>query len=88
MIREYIEKALCHATVEEMEDGDFFASIPEINGPWGSGKSEAEARAELAETLEEWIVVCLREDDDIPEIDGVSLNFGGKRWSDQVRAAK
>ncbi len=87
MITKYVEKALRHAHIEKMEDGRYFATIPGLNGVWADGNTKEGCLAALGEVLEEWLVLALRDDDELPEFDGVSLNFGGKRWSDRLRAA-
>jgi predicted RNase H-like HicB family nuclease len=80
MLTEYIEMALARARVEKMEDGRFFACIPDFKGVWADGDSSEASLKELRGVLEEWLVIALREDDTLPELSGVSLNFGGKRW--------
>jgi len=87
MITEYIDKALTRVKVKRLEDGTYFASVPELRGPWANGTTKDECLTELREVLEEWLVVSLRDDDELPEFGSVSLNFGGKRWSGQLRAA-
>jgi predicted RNase H-like HicB family nuclease len=56
---EYIKAALRRAHYEQMEDGEWFASIPGFDGLWVSGPSIEEAREHLIETLDEWIP-CMR----------------------------
>ena len=80
MLTEYIEKAMEQAEVENLENGRYFGSIPGFKGVWGDGNSREECLQLLRSTLEEWLVITLREDDEVPELVGVSLNFGGKRW--------
>lgn len=87
MLTEYLEKAMRHAVYEEMEEGEFFGHIRELKGPWAEGTTKEECQANLRQVLEEWLVLALREDDELAEIDGVSLNFGGKRWSKRLAAA-
>jgi predicted RNase H-like HicB family nuclease len=86
MLTEYIEQALTQAQVEKMEDGRFFASIPDFKGVWADGDTSEESLKELRSVLEEWLVIALREDDTLPELSGVSLNFGGKRWRRRLAA--
>ena len=81
MILEYIEKAIGGAKLEIMENGCYFASISDFNGLWADGKSKTDCLKELRAAFEEWLVVALREDEELPIVEGVSLNFGGKRWS-------
>ena len=80
MIVEYIGKAMETAQVKKTEDGRYFASIPEFKGLWADGATRKECITELQTSLEEWLIVALREDIDLPELHGTSLNFGGKRW--------
>ena len=54
---EYLRAAMRKAQFEQMEDGKWFASIPELTGLWATGASVEEARKELAETLDGWIDV-------------------------------
>ena len=84
MLLEYVEKAVGEAELEKMEDGRYFASISGFKGLWADGESKAECLRELRAALEEWLVIALREDEELPPIQGVSLNFGGKRWSNPL----
>jgi predicted RNase H-like HicB family nuclease len=87
MVIKYIEKAMRHAAIEKMEDGRYFGSIPGLNGVWADGDTKDECLTTLEEVLEDWLVLSLRDDDELPEFDGITLNFGGKRWSAQSSAA-
>jgi predicted RNase H-like HicB family nuclease len=86
MLTQYIEQALAQALVEKMEDGRYFASIPGFQGVWGDGDTSEESLKELRSALEDWLVIALREDDKLPDLAGVSLNFGGKRWRRRLAA--
>ncbi len=88
MLAVYIEKAMASAVVEKTAEGEYVASIPGISGPWASGKTRKEAKEELRSVFQEWLVLALREDEELPDLDGVSLNFGGKRWQKQPLAAR
>ncbi len=83
MIAEYVNKAMASAVVKKIGEGEYAASVPGFVGALGFGKTRKEAKDELRSVFEEWLVVALRADDDLPEVDGVSLNFGGKRWQKQ-----
>lgn len=87
MLTEYVNSAMKHATYEEMEEGGVFGHIPGLKGPWAEGATAQECETKLRQVLEEWLVLALRDDDDLPEIEGVSLNFGGKRWPKRLVAA-
>lgn len=86
VLSDYIERAMAHSCVEQLEDGSFAASIPQLPGVWADGATKQECRATLREVLEEWLVAALRDDEELPELDGVTLNFAGKRWSERSRA--
>ncbi|MDO8749701.1 MAG: type II toxin-antitoxin system HicB family antitoxin [Dehalococcoidia bacterium] len=83
MIAGYIQKAMASAVVEKIGEGEYAASVPGFVGALGFGKTRKEAKDELRDVFEEWLVATLRADDELPEMDGVSLNFGGKRWQKQ-----
>ncbi len=57
---EYIKAALRRAHYEQMEEGEWVASIPGFAGRWARGPSIEEARERLIETLYEWIPVHAR----------------------------
>jgi predicted RNase H-like HicB family nuclease len=74
------------AQVEKMEDARYFASIPDFKGLWADGDTSKECLIQLRSALEEWLVVGLREDEELPELAGISLNFSGKRWHTPLAA--
>ena len=86
MLTEYVDKAMRLAKSETMEDGKYFATIPGFKGLWADGGSRAECLNELRHSLEEWLVISLRDDEELPELSGTSLNFGGKRWQTPLPA--
>ena len=75
MIIEYCQKALERAKYKKLEDGTWFAEIPGFRGVWANGESVEECRKELITVLEEWIVLKLRDDDSIPEVDGLRVEI-------------
>ncbi|GEM_PF-621849 len=82
LLTKYIEKALSTAKVEKMEDGRYFGYLGGFQDPWADGDTKENCLEELREVFEEWLVLALREDDELPELDGLTLNFGGGRWQD------
>jgi predicted RNase H-like HicB family nuclease len=74
VLAEYIHAAMRQAHYEMMENGRFFGEIGQCPGAWGEGATLEEAREELRETLESWIVVGLRHGDRFEAIDGLDLN--------------
>ena len=74
MLIDYIRAALRHAHYELMEDGRFFATIPECKGLWAEGATVEACRDELRSTLEDWMMIKLRHGDRFEVIDGVDIN--------------
>jgi predicted RNase H-like HicB family nuclease len=54
---DYLKAARRRVRYEHLEDGEWFASIPGFPGLWATGSSVANARAQLIETLYEWLAV-------------------------------
>ena len=86
MINEYVSAAMAASIVKKMEDGRYWASIPGFEGLWADGDTRKQCLNGLNNALEEWLVIALRVDDDLPDINGISLNFGGKRWQTPLPA--
>jgi len=59
--REYLQVAMRRAKFEQMDSGEWFASIPGFDGLWVTGSTGEEARKELLEALEGWITVHTRD---------------------------
>ncbi len=55
------------------DDGTFYGSIPGFQGVWANADNLEDCRNELSEVLEEWILLHLRDNDPLPEIEGRSL---------------
>lgn len=74
LISDYIEAAMKQARYEILkDDGTYHGEIPGFDGVWSNAGSLEKCRKELEEVLEEWIVLGLRKDLPLPEIDGFSL---------------
>lgn len=75
MIFEYCQKAMEKAEYKKLDDNTWFAEISGLGGVWANGKTVEECRKELFTVLEEWIILKLRDDDPIPEIDGFTVQI-------------
>jgi predicted RNase H-like HicB family nuclease len=75
MLSEYIQKALERAQYKLLDDGTWFAEIPGFEGVWANAKTVEECRSELKEVLDEWLVLKIRDHDQIPEIEGVEIRI-------------
>lgn len=70
---EYMHAAMKHAEFEQMEDGDWYASIPGLKGLWATGQTRDEAAKELFSALDGWLEVNARIGKlPLPEFDGIS----------------
>lgn len=71
---DYVQAAMRAAQYERMENGEWFASIPQLAGIWGAGPTIEDARANLLESLPDWLDVHIKMDKrPLPEIDGVNI---------------
>ena len=76
MITEYISAALKIARYEFLpNDKVYYGEIPECNGVYATSENLEDCREELREVLEEWILVSVRENLVMPEINNISLNI-------------
>lgn len=75
MLFEYIQGALEKAEYKKLEDGTWFAEIPDFEGVWANSETVEGCRKELMEVLEEWLVLKLRDGDPIPTVKGIEIDF-------------
>jgi predicted RNase H-like HicB family nuclease len=71
---EYLKAAMTRANYEQMEDGRYFASIPNFDGLWAVGNTRDKAAHDLYQALDNWLDVHIKIGQQRPpEIDGVDL---------------
>ena len=71
MIMEYIEAALNKARYDMIKDKEpFYAEVPGLDGVYATGKTLEECRKNLAEVIDDWIVIRLRRGLSIPPLAG------------------
>lgn len=73
MITAYIDMALARARYEVLEDGSYCATVPGLRGVVAIGRGVEECRRELAEVVEEWILVRVARGLVVPKLGGVSI---------------
>ena len=73
MITKYIEKALQKARYEALKNGSFCATVPGLRGVIATGRGLEECRQELAEVVEEWILVRVARGLSVPKLGGVAV---------------
>lgn len=73
MITKYIEKALERAHYDALEDGSFCATVRGLRGVIAIGRGVEECRRQLAEVVEQWILVRVAQGLDVPRLGGVVI---------------
>jgi len=73
MITAYLDKALARARYEVLEDGTFCATVPGLRGVVALGRGVEECRRQLAEVVEEWILVRVARELDVPKLGGIAI---------------
>ena len=73
MIVKYIAGAVARAEYEHLEDGFVCATVRGLRGVIAIGRSERDARAQLSEVVEEWILVRVARGLDVPKLGGISV---------------
>ena len=74
MFAQYLDKAMQHAQIEQIEqieDGSYFGSIPGFQGIWSNAATEDASRQELREVLEGWILLQIADHTPLPTVDGL-----------------
>ena len=75
MLTEYIKAGMRKAHYEMMENGAFFATIEGFPGLWASEWTLEACREELQSVFEDWLLLALRDGDELPVLKGISLNL-------------
>lgn len=74
MLTAYIQAAMQRATYKILDDGTYFGEIPGFQGVWAGEATLEECRRILQEVLEEWLLLKLRDNEEVPELEGISLS--------------
>lgn len=74
MISRYIHQALHRAQYEQLDSG-FCATVRGLRGVIAVGRTLEDCRAQLAEVVEEWILVRVARGLAIPKLGGVSIRI-------------
>lgn len=73
MLTAYINAAMNRARYKIIDDGTYFGEVPGLEGLWANAKTLESCRNELQEILEDWLIVKLRDGDDIPRVGRIQL---------------
>jgi hypothetical protein len=74
ILSDYIAKALAGAVYEKLEDGTYAGKIPICVGVLAFGTALRNCEEELHSTLEDWVLIGLKQGHKLPVIDGIDLN--------------
>jgi predicted RNase H-like HicB family nuclease len=76
MLTNYINAALRHAHYEILtDDGSYYGDIPNFEGVYANAETLEACREELAEVLEEWILLRVSKSLPLPIVDGLELKI-------------
>ncbi|MCP6757849.1 MAG: type II toxin-antitoxin system HicB family antitoxin [Fischerella sp. CENA71] len=76
MLTKYIQAALHKAKYKILSDDDtFYGDIPGFEGVWANADTLETCREELAEVLEEWILLRVARNLSLPVVDGIELSI-------------
>ncbi len=64
-----------HAQYEMLDDKTFYGSIPGFNGVWANEPTLDACRQELQDVLEDWILLGVSSNHELPVVDGIELKY-------------
>jgi predicted RNase H-like HicB family nuclease len=73
MISKYVEQALTRAHYEHVDARTWSARVPQLRGVLALGATREACRAQLAEVVEEWVLVRVARRLPIPRLGGVTI---------------
>ena len=73
MIRRYVEAALRVARYDKLEDGSFYGEVPRLRGVLVTAASLEACRDQLAEVVEEWVLVRVARGLRVPPMAGIEV---------------
>ncbi len=74
MLTAYIRAAMQEAQYKILDDSMYFGEIPGFQGIWASEANLEECRRVLQEVLEEWLLLKLRDNEEVPKLEGITLS--------------
>ena len=74
MLTTYIQSAMKHAKYEILKDQTFYGEIVGFQGVYANADTLEMCREELQSALEGWILLGLKMDHPLPEVDGLRLD--------------
>ena len=74
MLTIYIEEAMKRARYKILEDGTYYGWVQELPGVWAQASTLEECRTELQAVIEDWLLLGLKLDHEIPVLGSIDLN--------------
>jgi len=79
VLLQYIQTALEHAHYEIIEDEEpFYGEVPPLPGVWATGKTLEECRRNLAEAVEDWVLLSIAKGLPIPPLGHITIRLPEK----------
>ena len=76
MLVKYLQAALRRAKYEMLaDDSSFYGEIAACNGVYANAETLEECREQLAEALEEWLLLRVYKNLPLPVVDGIELTI-------------
>lgn len=73
MIRKYVDEALRSSRYDKLEDGTFYGEVPRLRGVLATAETLEGCRSQLAEVVEEWVLIRVARRLPIPRLGITSL---------------
>jgi predicted RNase H-like HicB family nuclease len=73
MISRFVDRALRRARYRQVDGGTFCATVSGLRGVIATGPSLEACRDQLAEVVEEWVLVRVARGLRVPTLDGVTV---------------
>jgi len=74
MLLEYVHTAMRHAHYEILDEGEgYYGEIPECRGVFANAPTLEACRDQLAEVVEDWVLLRVSRNLDLPVIDGAEI---------------
>jgi predicted RNase H-like HicB family nuclease len=75
MLSRYIQAAMKRAQYEILEDKSYYGSISGFEGVWANESTLESCREQLQEALEDWILLGVSLNHELPVVDGIELKI-------------
>jgi predicted RNase H-like HicB family nuclease len=73
VISRYVEEALRRAGYDKLEDGTFYGKVRGLRGVLSTGETLEECRNQLADVVEEWVLVRVAKGLSVPRLGKIAI---------------